>query len=455
MRILLVSVNRETVPAPVAPLGLSYIAGSVLRDGHDVELLDLCFSTDAGRDIGDALRRFPPDIVGISIRNVDNLTFPGSVSYLGEIRAAVEALRKGTDAPIVAGGPGFSIFPETLMSVLAIHYGIVGEGEESFRALVDGLDRGNGAPHLPNLLVRGKGAARPPSPPPAAFPEDFLPARELLDNRGYLELGGMGNIQAKRGCPFACAYCTYPRISGPCLRLRPPEGVAAEMEILERRFGMDHVFFVDDIFNWPPAHALAVCEAIAAKRLEIGWSCFATPLGMTPVLARAMKRAGCRGVEFGTDAGASDMLSSLGKPFSLEDVRKASDACREADLPDAHYLIFGGPGETPETVSETFATFDRIRPRAVLALPGVRVYPNTPLHRIAVGEGVVERDDDLLSPRFYVSPSIGAETLLERVAAHAKTRSNWVVPGLGIRSDPAVLSALRRRGHRGPLWDML
>ncbi|HEX9205636.1 MAG TPA: cobalamin-dependent protein, partial [Candidatus Deferrimicrobiaceae bacterium] len=295
MRILLVSVNRETAPAPVAPLGLSYVAASVLGDGHQVELLDLCFSSDAGRDIGDALRRFPPDLVGISIRNVDNLTFPGTVSYLAEIRAAVEALKKGTGAPIVAGGPGFSIFPDALMSILGIPFGIVGEGEEAFRALASSLELGRKAPDLPNLLAPGRGSARPRQSL-ASFPEEGLPARELLDNRRYLELGGMGNIQAKRGCPFSCTYCTYPTISGSSLRLRSPEGVAGEMALLSRRFGMDHVFFVDDIFTWPHAHALAICEAVSARGPGIGWSCFATPLGMTPELARAMRRAGCRGV---------------------------------------------------------------------------------------------------------------------------------------------------------------
>lgn len=454
LRVFLVSVNRENVPAPVAPLGLSYIAGAALRDGHRVELLDLCFSIDVERDIEDALLRFPPDLVGVSIRNVDNLTFPGSVSYLDEITAAVDALKKGTSAPIVAGGPGFSIFPEKLLDLLGIPFGIVGEGEDSFRALARTLERGEGVPELPNLLQRGKTAGKIQSPS-ASRDGIGAPARELLDNRRYLELGGMGNLQTKRGCPFACIYCTYPQISGSSLRLRSPEEVAAEMEILERRFGVDHVFFVDDIFNWPAAHAAEVCEAVAAKRLGISWSCFATPLGMTPALAGAMKRSGCRGVEFGTDAGSSAMLSSLGKPFRVEDVRKASAACREAGLPDAHYLIFGGPGETVDTLSETFATFDEIRPRAVLALLGVRMYPNTPLHRIALDEGIVERDDDLLAPRFYISNTIGEKALQERVAAHAKARSNWVVPGLGIRSDPAILSALRRRGHRGPLWDML
>ena len=149
------------------------------------------------------------------------------------------------------------------------------------------------------------------------------------------------------------------------------------------------------------------------------------------------------------------MLSVLRKPFTRDHLRGASEACRRAGLPDAYYLIFGGPGETAQTMAETFILFDEIRPRAVLALLGVRIYPNTPLHETALAEGLVDYGDDLLLPKFYISPGLGAEALLETVGDHAKHRGNWVVPGLGIRSDPALLSALRRRGHRGPLWDML
>ncbi|MCL5884521.1 MAG: radical SAM protein, partial [Deltaproteobacteria bacterium] len=284
---------------------------------------------------------------------------------------------------------------------------------------------------------------------------DAVPARDLLDNLRYLKTGGMGNVQSKRGCPFGCSYCTYPGINGSDLRLRPAEAVAEELSEMVLRFGIDHAFFVDDIFNWPPEHAMEICDAILARELKISWSCFATPLGMTPALASAMREAGCRGVEFGADSGSSSMLASLRKPFTRDHLRGASEACRGASLPDAYYLIFGGPGETAQTMAETFALFDEIRPRAVLALIGVRIYPNTPLHKIALAEGMVDHGDDLLLPKFYISPHLGADVLLKIVADHAKRRSNWVVPGLGIRSDPALLSALRRRGHRGPLWDML
>jgi radical SAM superfamily enzyme YgiQ (UPF0313 family) len=168
-----------------------------------------------------------------------------------------------------------------------------------------------------------------------------------------------------------------------------------------------------------------------------------------------MKRAGCQGVEFGTDTASPLMLQAMGKPFSQEEIRVAADACRVAGLPDAHYLIFGGPGETAETLAETLAVFDDLKPRAVLAFLGMRIYPNTPLHGQAISEGVIAEGEDLLSPRFYVSPRIGAEALQAAIGSHARGRRNWVVPGLRIRSDPALLAALQRFGHRGPLWDLL
>jgi radical SAM superfamily enzyme YgiQ (UPF0313 family) len=419
-----------------------------------VELLDLCFSKDIEGDIDRAVSRFVPELIGISIRNVDNLTYPASVSYLNEIQQAVAALVRVSRAPIVAGGAGFSIFPDQLLSILGLEFGIVGEGEEAFCLLARHLAEGREAPNLPNLIRRGEDA-RHVKRKLVPFAGNGLPARDLVDNARYLELGGMANLQTKRGCPFRCTYCTYQPINGPSLRLRSPAEVVNELALMVGDSGLDEVFFVDDIFNWPHDHAMGICEEIVARRIRARWTCFATPLGMTPDLARAMKSAGCRGVEFGTDTASPSMLRTLGKPFSPEHIRDASRACREAGLPNAHYLIFGGPGETSETMAETFAFFDDLRSRAVLAFLGVRIYPNTPLRDVAVSDELIDEEDDLLLPRFYISPRIGEKGLRVAVGGHAEARPSWVVPGLGIRSDPALLAALRRIGCRGPLWDLL
>jgi radical SAM superfamily enzyme YgiQ (UPF0313 family) len=454
VRILFVSVNRESVPYPVAPLGVSYVAGAARKDGHEVAILDLCFSEDIEVDITEAVRRFTPELIGISIRNVDNLTYPSSVSYLKEIRAAVDALKRASRSPIVAGGPGFSIFSERLLAVLGLEYGIIGEGEETFCLVARYLAERKVVPDLPNLIRRGQDA-RHIVRQTVAFAGNGRPARDLLDNAAYLRLGGMANLQTKRGCPFQCAYCTYPHINGSLLRPRSPDVVVDELVSMVEEVKLDEVFVVDDVFNCPPEHALAICEEIMARRLRVGWTCFATPVGMTPELARAMKRAGCRGVEFGADTASPAILRTLGKPFPQEAIRTAARACRDAGLPAAYYLIFGGPGETVETVAETLALFDEIEPRAVLAFLGIRIYPNTPLHGVAVSDGAVAAGDDLLLPSFYISPRIEADALQAIIKSHAEARPNWVVPGLGIRSDPALLAALRRNGHRGPLWTLL
>lgn len=454
VRILLVSVNRESVPYVVAPLGIAYIAGAARADGHEVELLDLCFSADVEGYIRRTVHRFAPELIGISIRNVDNLTYPQPVSYLADIRQAVATLRGVSRAPMVVGGAGFSVFPDQILALFDLEFGIIGEGEEAFCCLARLLAHGNEIPKLPNLIRRGEDVRCVPRQL-TPFAESVIPARDLIDNARYLALGGMANLQTKRGCPFQCLYCTYHHVNGPSLRLRSPAEVVNELTSMVEETKLDEVFFVDDIFNWPHDHAMSICEEIATRGLQVRWTCFATPHGFTRDLAWAMKRAGCRGVEFGTDTAAPSMLRALNKPFSREEIRCASRVCREAGLPDAHYLVFGGPGETTETMGETFASLDEFKPRAVLAFLGIRIYPKTPLHAAAISDGVIGEEDDLLLPRFYISPQIGAEKLKAAVGSHAKPRHSWVVPGLGIRSDPAILAALRRSGRRGPLWDLL
>lgn len=82
MDILLISANRERTPYPVFPLGLSYLAGPLAERGHRLKVLDLCFADDPESAVSTALDEFTPNAVVLSIRNIDNVTFPRSRSYL-------------------------------------------------------------------------------------------------------------------------------------------------------------------------------------------------------------------------------------------------------------------------------------------------------------------------------------------------------------------------------------
>jgi len=453
MKILLISANNERHPYPVAPIGIAYIAKALQNNGHAVRLTDICFVEDGCSLIAEALQDFNPDVIGISIRNIDNLTYNKSVSYMPGIRRIVDFLKTRTVVPIVVGGSGFSIFPEEVLRYLELETGIVGEGETAFVQFLDVIEKGGDIYHIQNLCYIKDGRFNSNGVVYNQF--NSRPDRSLLSNRAYFELGGMANIQSKRGCPFKCSYCTYPGIEGAMLRLRCPADVVDELKEMRLHYGIDYVFFVDDVFNFPEEHAVEVCEEMIRDDLKIDWTCFATPKGMTPKLAALMKRAGCKGIEFGSDAGSEKTLKGLNKHFTPDDIVYAAECCREINFPHAHYIILGGPGEDCSTLKETFSLFEKIKPTAIIALLGLRIYPNTRLHSRAIGDGIVGKDTNLLDPVFYVSPEIDTDAVFQDILAHAKKHHNWIVPGFDVRCDANRLTLLRKMGKKGPLWDAL
>ncbi|MBI5236496.1 MAG: cobalamin B12-binding domain-containing protein [Deltaproteobacteria bacterium] len=452
MNILLISANREKSPYPVGPIGASYVAKALLADGHSVEILDLCFTDAPDEAINTAIAKTSPGLIGLSIRNVDNLTYPKSTSYLPYIASLAVLLRK-TGIPVVVGGSGFSLFPEGLLRRLKLDYGITGEGEAAMRGFAAHLSKGADISGIPNLAYfKGGVFHQNPIRTEEAFSS---PARELLDNQRYFLLGGMANVQTKRGCPFTCVYCTYPYLDGNKIRCRKSTDVVDELEAMLDKWKLDYVFFVDDIFNHPAKQAIGICKEIINRGLELDWTCFATPYGMTRELLGLMKEAGCKAIEFGTDAASEVMLKNMGKSFTKEDVMAVSRISSEEGVQAAHYLILGGPGETEETLKEAFDFMDALVPRAVIVMAGVRIYPNTVLEKISIEQGMIRKGESLLDSRFYISPLIGEDKLLTMIERHASERPNWVVPALDIRSSEEGMAFLRRTGYRGPLWDLL
>jgi radical SAM superfamily enzyme len=148
------------------------------------------------------------------------------------------------------------------------------------------------------------------------------------------------------------------------------------------------------------------------------------------------------------------MIAALRKEFEPDDLRKASTLCHRHDLKFCHSLIFGGPGESLQTVSETIALMEETQPTAVIAMTGIRVLPGTGMVEIALRDGQIDEDDNLIQPRFYIAPSLGDE-LIDRIESYARAHANWIVPGKGIKTNIEVLQRLRQRKIKGQLWRLL
>ena len=448
MRVLLISPNVETLPDPVFPLGLAYIAASLEQHQTGYQILDLCFASDYDAAIRSAISSFQPDVIGLSFRNVDNVSYPNYVSYLPFYRQVLNTIRKHTRASIVVGGSGFSLMPEEILRYLKADFGIAGEAERSFVTLIDELEGKKDHHQAPKhgILDYQRGVM-------TNLDDIPIPDRSGFDNEAYLKWGGMGNVQTKRGCPFQCIYCSYPIIEGRGLRLRDPGLVCDEIEsLLEQK--IDTLFFVDNAFNHPVEHAQLICQEIITRRLPIKWSCYANPKFVHSELIESMLAAGCTGVEFGSDAANEIMLVNLRKGFVVDDLRSASTICRHANMSFCHSLLLGGPGETMETVRQTFDTILEISPTAVICMAGIRVFPRTRLSDIAMREGIIGSEQDFLEPVFYLSPAV-AEELLPFIEEFAGNNPSWIFPGLNINIDVALQKKLRRFGIKGPLWEYM
>ena len=140
MRVLLVSLNNELLPEPAFPLGLAIIAGSLRHTEHEYELVDLCFQSPA--ELMKTAKSFNPAAVGLSLRNIDNVAYPDTTTYLPYYKEVVAGLREVTDCPFILGGPGDSLFPLELLDLLRGDYGIKGSGETLFPQLLDSLEQG-------------------------------------------------------------------------------------------------------------------------------------------------------------------------------------------------------------------------------------------------------------------------------------------------------------------------
>ncbi|MEJ5185857.1 MAG: radical SAM protein [Candidatus Geothermincolales bacterium] len=433
MRILLVSENRCRDNLVPYPLGISLVAGSALRAGHEVLGVDLMFEEEPVRAVVSAIEEFDPQLVGLSVRNVDNQDMWRSVFYLEDLRELVMALKGATGAPIVLGGAGFSIFPREILEYLDLCLGVVGEGEDTFIKLVDCLESGGNPAGLPGVAFRDERwtMVNPPADPlsPAMYPR---PARDVFPAGAYRWKPGSGegtpfvsNLQSRRGCPMRCIYCTNPTIEGRSIRLRPIPEVVGEMEELREK-GVDFAVFTDSLFNHPLDYAKELCKEITRREPGLRWWCTVNPRFGDEELLEMMVRAGCVGISLGNESGSDEMLERLGKDFAVKDVERMVSAAMRSGLRVNCFLLLGGPGEDRSTVEESVDLMDRLNPHQVTVTVGIRVYPGSRLEELALERGFVKKGQNLLYPAFYLEKGL-EDWLRPYVEEVCGQRTGWLL----------------------------
>jgi radical SAM superfamily enzyme YgiQ (UPF0313 family) len=409
---------------PVLPLGLACVAAAAESRGHTVKMLNLMVPSDPHAAIDKAFQDFNPEIVGISVRNIDDQNMENPQFLLEPVQEVVTACRRHSSAPIVLGGAGYSIFPRAVLDFLRADIGIQGEGEGAFLTLLKRLHERKDISTIPGLYLPGRPQGQKP-----ACPKRLTALPMPLAGGGLSALGLHPDeeiwmpVQTRRGCPLDCIYCSTAEVEGRIIRQRDPSEVVDSIGSYAAD-GWDRFFFVDNTFNLPNSYARNLCKRIAAAGLKIRWRCILYPWKVDEVLAETMAAAGCGDVSLGFESGSDKMLATMNKRYRTAEVRRVSAALEKFGIGRMGFLLLGGPGETRQTVLESLHFADSLGLEAMKITVGIRIYPRTRLARIAAKEGLIQADDDLLHPKFYLAKGLQG-WLQETLKAWRETRPHW------------------------------
>jgi len=352
MEVLLISPPTESAVSEVMgttgpPLGLAYLA-SMVRDEHDVKIVDSTAEQLDKEDVAKKIKDWDPDIVGLT---ATTSAIPDAYEM------AKIAKNNDENTRVVLGGPHATFLPErTMRECPHIDFVVREEGEYTFKELVSALGKGGEFRGIAGLTYRkGKKII---SNPPRSLIENIdeipIPSYDLLPMKKYRSDGiEFATILTSRGCPFRCVFCSSSLQFGKKWRGHSVERVMEELSMLRHEYGKTEIEFLDDTFTLLRPRAIAIADKMRKEGLDISWSASSRVDTFSTELANAVKKAGAHTVYFGLESGSQKTLDFIGKGITPEKSESAVKKARCAGLKTLGSFVIGFPDETQDDVNQT------------------------------------------------------------------------------------------------------
>ncbi len=356
MRVLLAvpptpSILKRILGTGAPPLGIGYLAAYIREAGHDVILIDGFEENLSKQDLINRIKRFSPDVVGISTLTANLYRGYEMAKVIKEIDDKIK---------IVMGGPHVSFTPEeSLRECPYVDVIVRGEGEITLSELLKELEKKK--PDLKSVqgITWRTQDGKIVSNPPRTLIEDLdklpFPAYDLLPMNRYRANKKVitGSMITSRGCPFGCIFCSSSKLMGKRWRGRSPENVVEEMELLIKKYGVNEIEFLDDTFTFNKERAIKIANLIRKRGLEIAWGCSSRVDTFDDEIAKELKKGGCYRIYMGIESGSQKILKILNKGITLEKAKKAVSIAKAHGLEVIGSFIIGVPGETKEDIIST------------------------------------------------------------------------------------------------------
>ena len=417
------------------PLGILYVAAELAKDSeHAVSVLDCQVEEFGYAQMEEFIVKAEPDIVGISAMTLTLLDVYKTAEVVKGINKRIK---------VVLGGPHVSLYPDETIKNGNIDFLLLGEGEYSFRKLVDVFNDAEKVKEIPGIVFKdnGKVIKNPTSELICDLDEISFPARRMVPYEKYDSLlttrSPVTTMFTSRGCPFQCSFCARPHL-GKKFRMQSAKRVVEEIrECVD--IGIHEFLFYDDTFTIDRRRVLDICEGILSSGVDIGWHIRSRVDTIDQEMLKLLKKAGCRGIHYGVEAGTDKTLKALNKGITIEQVKNTISLTKKHHIPTLAYFMVGNPGETRSDVIKTFDLMKVLSPDYV-HITILTPFPGTKIYEDALSRGIIARDvwrDFSLEPKEGFVPPVWEENLSRNELAQLLSdgyRSFYMNPGYALKS---------------------
>ena len=378
-------VLKDKLGITSVPLGLAYLASFIEKDGHKVKIIDSNTLGYRIKDIKEEIEKFNPHLVGVTATT-------SCIYDAYEVAKIIKEVDPGIK--VVIGGPHVTfIAKETLKECPFIDVVVRGEGEETFRELVNFFESSSedtwSLEEVKGITFRKDNKIIETDSRSLIKNLDSIPfpAYHLLPMEKYrLKNKRFATIMTSRGCPFSCIFCSSSRLFGKTWRARSPENVIEEIKLLKNKYGVREIEFLDDTFTLNKKRAEKICEILIKEKIDISWSCSSRVDTIDESLIEKLKKAGCHTIYVGVESGSQKILNIIDKGITLPQIEKTINLIKKVNINSFGSFILGIPGETVKTIKKTINFAKKLNPSFVqfsICTP----YPGTKLFEMAKEKG--------------------------------------------------------------------
>ncbi len=369
------------------PLGLLYIAGYLEKYAkHNITVIDSQVEKLDYSSLESRVRSIRPDIVGITAMTMTMIDVIKTVDIVKSLDSNIK---------VILGGPHVHLFPEETIDLKGVDYLVLGEGEVTFKELLDSVNDKSRLRDIPGLVFKDNGKIINTGVRPLIknIDEVPFPARHMVSYKKYTSLLSKGNIVTtiftSRGCPYKCTFCDRPHL-GKMFRARSPENVVQELEECVK-MGIDNFLFYDDTFSVNKKRVIDICKEIIKRKLNIDWDIRTRVDNVNEEMLRLMKKAGCNGIHYGIETGSEKILKVLDKGITIEQANRIFELTRKYRIPTLAYFMIGNPTETIDDINTTFKVMKMLKPDYV-HLTILTPFPGTKIYFDGLKSGIIKKD---------------------------------------------------------------